>query len=642
MSLATFDSVNNALRINANLTPGGTHTPADADQVFTSIFDSVNNAVRVNCVVGCSSGATFGTDITSIDSTHQKVVGLQTIPIATTAPTSGQCLSYNGAQWAPGACGTGGGAPGGANTAVQFNSSSSFGGDAANFFYNTSTHALTVAGAITASSFLGSGTTAGCVQLNEAQANGASYDQLCAPSSLGANVTWTLPAADGASSQVLETNGSGALGWTNVNPFISVSNAATTGTTLNTLTKLTGAPTTAVIAATTDTGGAVGITTAGAGNSGTAVITTAGQVSCLFDGATTAGDYVQISSTTAGDCHDSGSSYPTSGQVIGRGLSTNAAAGAYPIDLFNAELRASSGGVFQVNGTNTTSQSTINFQNGSNITVSNPSAGNVAFNLSGAVPVTNGGTGQATAGANTVFGNCTTVAGAPGFCTLTGPMLPSPSPTALGGVQSFAPVSHQWVNSISTSGVPAASQPAFSDISGPLAFSQETVRNFLQVGSGGAASVSEGTAGITRAWAFIVSVPITISHLVFNVGTADATAGTTSCPNLAGASQTNVQCYDVGIFSSSGALLGDIGPHQFNATGINDFAIASQTLLPGKYYFALTGTGTAAAVTATNSAIISPLVNVNVNQATVGGQLVSFTPPADVYAIGGPILTLHN
>ena len=121
---------------------------------------------------------------------------------------------------------------------------------------------------------------------------------------------------------------------------INVANATTTGTAINTLTKLTGTPSTAVISSAGDTGGAVGITTAGAGITGSATISYMGAVACVFDGATVAGDYVQISSTTAGDCHDTGSqSYPTSGQVIGRVLSTNAASGTYNLDLFPAEMK---------------------------------------------------------------------------------------------------------------------------------------------------------------------------------------------------------------------------------------------------------------------------------------------------------------
>ncbi len=124
---------------------------------------------------------------------------------------------------------------------------------------------------------------------------------------------------------------------------LTIANAGTTGSTLNTLTKLTGAPSTAVIAATTDTGGIVGITTAGAGTTGSATIQQSGSVNCVFDGATAAGDYVQISATSAGNCHDAGSNYPASGHVIGRVLSTNGAGGTYGISLFSPDIKAWSG-----------------------------------------------------------------------------------------------------------------------------------------------------------------------------------------------------------------------------------------------------------------------------------------------------------
>ncbi len=114
---------------------------------------------------------------------------------------------------------------------------------------------------------------------------------------------------------------------------LQVANAGTTGTTANTLTKLTGAPSTAVITATTDTSGIVGVTVTGAGTTGTETIQLNGQASLVLDGATTAGDYVQTSSTTAGNGHDAGATCPASGQVIGRVLTTNAAGGTYAVNL---------------------------------------------------------------------------------------------------------------------------------------------------------------------------------------------------------------------------------------------------------------------------------------------------------------------
>ncbi|MBI1991641.1 MAG: hypothetical protein HYS71_00170 [Candidatus Omnitrophica bacterium] len=50
----------------------------------------------------------------------------------------------------------------------------------------------------------------------EAAANGTEYVALQAPSSIAGNVTWTLPGADGSASQVLTTDGAGALSWTTV------------------------------------------------------------------------------------------------------------------------------------------------------------------------------------------------------------------------------------------------------------------------------------------------------------------------------------------------------------------------------------------------------------------------------------------
>lgn len=61
--------------------------------------------------------------------------------------------------------------------------------------------------------------------------NGSSYVALKAADSLTANTTYTLPTADGTSGQVLRTNGSGALSWTNNDSGLTVnSTAITSGT----------------------------------------------------------------------------------------------------------------------------------------------------------------------------------------------------------------------------------------------------------------------------------------------------------------------------------------------------------------------------------------------------------------------------
>ena len=114
------------------------------------------------------------------------------------------------------------------------------------------------------------------------------------------------------------------------------------GTNMDGLVKLTGAPSTATFATTSDTGGIVGICIANCSMSGSATIQINGLAICQFDGATVAGDYIVNSSTNASNCHDAGASFPSSGQVIGRTLSTNAASGLYGIDLFPAEINRSS------------------------------------------------------------------------------------------------------------------------------------------------------------------------------------------------------------------------------------------------------------------------------------------------------------
>jgi hypothetical protein len=50
--------------------------------------------------------------------------------------------------------------------------------------------------------------------------------------------------------------------------------------------------------------------------------------------------------------------------------------------------------------------------------------------------------------------------------TLPAAQLPNPSSSTLGGVESYAPVAHQFLTGISTSGVPSSAQPAFSDLTG--------------------------------------------------------------------------------------------------------------------------------------------------------------------------------
>lgn len=233
-----------------------------------------------------------------------------------------------------------------------------------------------------------------------------------------ASGTATVTAATGSGSPVLGTSPtlttptiSGALGanldlGTHADLF-EVVNAGTTGTTVNALAKLTGAPSTAVIAGTSDTSGILGIVVAGAGTAGNAQIARSGQTSCIFDGATTAGDYVQVSTTTGGDCHDTGAStYPTSGQVLGRVLSTNGSGGTYAMTVYSPGIVASSGGLAGSTGSTTLALLQANGTGGSTVEATSGSA-NALFNSSGQLQIGGTTTSFPALQAGSIFGGTT-------------------------------------------------------------------------------------------------------------------------------------------------------------------------------------------------------------------------------------------
>src|SRR5581483_228541 len=108
-------------------------------------------------------------------------------------------------------------------------------------------------------------------------------------------------------------------------------NDGTTGTGTNLIVKLNG-NNQVVKVGTSDTE-ALGICVSGCSTTGSAQIAISGTASCVFDNTSTAGHYVQISTGTAGDCHDAGSSVPTSGGTIIGKVSAGGTAGTHQVAM---------------------------------------------------------------------------------------------------------------------------------------------------------------------------------------------------------------------------------------------------------------------------------------------------------------------
>jgi len=185
---------------------------------------------------------------------------------------------------------------------------------------------------------------------------------------------------------------------------------------------------------------------------------------------------------------------------------------------------SSSAATFEVNGTNTSNQATINFTNGAYLTASNPSAGQVKFDITS---------------------------------------LPSPTASTLGGIESLAAVSHKWINTISAGGVPSATQPASTDLSDfgsfpGAAFGSQNANYFHAApnGSSGnpifraivaadlpAALSSTTSVNGTTIPSGGVTLTQTIASGAVSLGTGSISSGT--CASLVTATAANVASTDV-------------------------------------------------------------------------------------------------
>ena len=154
------------------------------------------------------------------------------------------------------------------------------------------------------------------------------------------------------------------------------------------------------------------------------------------------------------------------------------------------------------------------------------------------------GKGQVTAASNqsylTANQTITLSGGATGSGTTSiGVTLANPSASTLGGIESAAAVTHEWIDSISTSGVPHLSQPASGDISGLGTFATQNYASPPAIG------------GTTPAAGAFTTLSAT-GNLTTNI-----TSGGSQC----------VQASSAGVLSGTGSLCGSGGAGITQLTG---------------------------------------------------------------------------
>lgn len=179
--------------------------------------------------------------------------------------------------------------------------------------------------------------------------------------------------------------------------------------------------------------------------------------------------------------------------------------------------------------------------------------------------------------------------------TLPAARLPASGASALGGVNSYAAVSHQWINSLSTAGAFSGSQPACADLSNGAASCSTDTTN--------ASNISSGTLSASRLptftgdWTLSGSVA-TLATVNGNVGsftninaTVDAKGRITAVSNGSSGSgiTTNLGLINAGLSTSVATnamtinLLSAAGNAPDSSTNEVSIPFRSSTLTTGTY-----------------------------------------------------------
>ncbi len=212
--------------------------------------------------------------------------------------------------------------------------------------------------------------------------------------------------------------------------------------------------------------------------------------------------------------------------------------------------------------------------------------------------------------------------------TLPAAQLPNPTSTTLGGIESITPTTSQWIDSISTSGVPNKTQPSFTDISGTAAITQggtgqitaNASLNALlpsQTGNNGYALKTNGT---NTSWQALNIGTVTSVAVVTANGLAGTVANDTTTPAI------SLSTTITGMLKGNGTAIsaGVSGTDYSTGTASLTTGILKSTTSTGALTIAIAPdfptlnqntTGTSASVSGTN-------VITNTNLAQIGANTI--------------------
>jgi hypothetical protein len=181
--------------------------------------------------------------------------------------------------------------------------------------------------------------------------------------------------------------------------------------------------------------------------------------------------------------------------------------------------------------------------------------------------------------------------------TLGAARLPNPSSSTLGGVQSLVAVTSKWINTISTSGVPLATQPGASDISGLASYATATTGQLAGTTTNDSATAGNIGEYISATVAVGSAVSLTTGTAA-NITSISLTAGDWDVWGFAeftGASTTTVTALQASISATSASVARE-GDGSYHAEGQPSAAIfgtvQDRTLPVGPIRLSLSGSST--------------------------------------------------